>query len=632
MDIMNTNFRYIIILLLANLLFLSSEANGQNLSPASGEINGHQWVDLGLPSGLKWATCNVGASTPEDPGDYFAYGEVSEKDSYVFNNSINLQKEIRHISGRSEYDAATVHWGKEWRIPTYHEVDELEYNCKMEWTTINGKNGYKFTSLINGASIFLPATGLVDGTQPEFTQECGWYWYSGFQDPTDFERPPYAPSFTFSANSRYRGFNARYIGQCIRPVSGRNRHVENPQTGTTAGHEWVDLGLPSGIRWATCNVGASSPTKRGKHFSWGETTSKSSYTTSKLSEMDVEDIAGNPAYDAATAAWGKNWRMPTEENFRELTRYCNWEHVDIDGVYGMLITSIQNNKSIFLPATGYIEGTTLNLGKKNGFYWASTPDRDWNTRACGFTYGFPLDGEFNGGGSRESGRCVRPVTDNPPMEANEIVPYDGEIGGHRWVDLGLPSGLKWATYNVGATSAAQLGRLFKWGEIYDVFDKRPKNNLSKKPIRDIQGNPAYDAARANWGGTWRLPSEEDFQELIDNCTIAFAYICGTRGFKLTSKINGKYVFLPEAGCDRSGYQEAFFDLGWGNCEYWSSTSKDIYLYTYEDVGVSLSIVQNLSIENWVEEKKAYDNRYVGKLIKIEGGPRWYSRAIRPVSD
>ena len=58
---MNTNFRYIIILLLANLLFLSSEANGQNLSPASGEINGHQWVDLGLPSGLKWATCGKGA-------------------------------------------------------------------------------------------------------------------------------------------------------------------------------------------------------------------------------------------------------------------------------------------------------------------------------------------------------------------------------------------------------------------------------------------------------------------------------------------------------------------------------------------------------------------------------------------
>ena len=625
MDIMNTNFRYIIILLLANLLFLSSEANGQNLSPASGEINGHQWVDLGLPSGLKWATCNVGASTPEDPGDYFAYGEVSEKDSYVFNNSINLQKEIRHISGRSEYDAATVHWGKEWRIPTYHEVDELIYNCRMEWTTINGKNGYKLTSLINGASIFLPATGLVDGTQPEFTQECGWYWYSGFKDPSEYEEPPYAPSFTFSANSRYRGFNARYIGQCIRPVSGRNRHVENPQTGTTAGHEWVDLGLPSGIRWATCNVGASSPTKRGKHFSWGETASKSSYTTSKLSEMDVEDIAGNPAYDAATAAWGKNWRMPTEENFRELKKYCSWDYVDIDGVCGLLFTSLQNNKSIFIPATGYIEGTTLNHGKTNGFYWSSTPDRDWNTAAYGFTYRHGY-GIFPGGGSRESGRCVRPVTDNPPMEANEIVPYDGEIGGHRWVDLGLPSGLKWATYNVGATSAEQLGRLFKWGEIYDIYDKRPKNNLSKKPIRDIQGNPAYDAARANWGETWRLPSEEDFQELLDNCTIAFAYICGTRGFKLTSKINGKYIFLPEAGHDSTG-NETWHGIGWRHCVYWSSTSKDLYYYTYEDVGVSLTIYQDLSVENWDK-----DNSYVGRIIKLEGGPRSYASAVRPVSD
>ena len=622
---MNTNFRYIIILLLANLLFLSSEANGQNLSPASGEINGHQWVDLGLPSGLKWATCNVGASTPEDPGDYFAYGEVSEKDSYVFNNSINLQKEIRHISGRSEYDAATVHWGKEWRIPTYHEVDELIYNCRMEWTTINGKNGYKLTSLINGASIFLPATGLVDGTQPEFTQECGWYWYSGFKDPSEYEEPPYAPSFTFSANSRYRGFNARYIGQCIRPVSGRNRHVENPQTGTTAGHEWVDLGLPSGIRWATCNVGASSPTKRGKHFSWGETASKSSYTTSKLSEMDVEDIAGNPAYDAATAAWGKNWRMPTEENFRELIEYCSEEYVDIDGVKCLLLTSLQNNKSIFIPATGYIEGTTLNHGKTNGFYWSSTPDRDWNTAAYGFTYRHGY-GIFPGGGSRESGRCVRPVTDNPPMEANEIVPYDGEIGGHRWVDLGLPSGLKWATYNVGATSAEQLGRLFKWGEIYDIYDKRPKNNLSKKPIRDIQGNPAYDAARANWGETWRLPSEEDFQELLDNCTIAFAYICGTRGFKLTSKINGKYIFLPEAGHDPTG-NETWHGIGWRHCVYWSSTSKDLYYYTYEDVGVSLTIYQDLSVEN-----RDKDNSYVGRIIKLEGGPRSYASAVRPVSD
>lgn len=199
------------------------------------------------------------------------------------------------------------------------------------------------------------------------------------------------------------------------------------------------------------------------------------------------------------------------------------------------------------------------------------------------------------------------------------------------MDLGLPSGLKWATYNVGATSAAQLGRLFKWGEIYDIYDKRPKNNLSKKPIRDIQGNPAYDAARANWGETWRLPSEEDFQELPDNCTIAFAYICGTRGFKLTSKINGKYIFLPEAGHDSNG-NEPWHGIGWRHCVYWSSTSKDLYYYTYEDVGVSLTIYQDLSLGYWDKERKEYDNRYVGRIIKLEGGPRRHASAVRPVSD
>ena len=199
------------------------------------------------------------------------------------------------------------------------------------------------------------------------------------------------------------------------------------------------------------------------------------------------------------------------------------------------------------------------------------------------------------------------------------------------MDLGLPSGLKWATYNVGATSAEQLGRLFKWGEIYDIYDKRPKNNLSKKPIRDIQGNPAYDAARANWGETWRLPSEEDFQELLDNCTIAFAYICGTRGFKLTSKINGKYIFLPEAGHDSTG-NETWHGIGWKHCVYWSSTSKDLYYYTYEDVGVSLTIYQDRSVGYWDKERREYDNRYVGRIIKLEGGSRRYASAVRPVSD
>ena len=150
--------------------------------------------------------------------------------------------------------------------------------------------------------------------------------------------------------------------------------------------------------------------------------------------------------------------------------------------------------------------------------------------------------------------------------------------------------------------------------------------MSKKPIRDIQGNPAYDAARANWGETWRLPSEEDFQELLDNCTIAFAYICGTRGFKLTSKINGKYIFLPEAGHDSTGYG-TWHGIGWRHCVYWSSTSKDIYLYTYEDVGVSLSIYQDRLAGGRGKAKSS-----VGRIIKLEGGPRSYASAVRPVSD
>ena len=73
-------------------------------------------------------------------------------------------------------------------------------------------------------------------------------------------------------------------------------------------------------------------------------------------------------------------------------------------------------------------------------------------------------------------------------------------------------------------------------------------------------------------------------------------------------------------------------IGWRHCVYWSSTSKDLYYYTYEDVGVSLTISQDRSVGYWDKERQEYDNRYVGRIIKLEGGPRWHASAVRPVSD
>lgn len=154
--------------------------------------NGHEFVDLGLS--VKWATCNVGANTPEEYGDYFAWGETKPKDNYSWstykwcNGSMdNLTKYC--IEPDSDYgivdnktvldiedDAAHVNWGGAWRMPTIEDVQELINNCSWTWATQNGVNGCILTSKINGNSIFFPAAGYRENSH--FFDLFGFYWSS----------------------------------------------------------------------------------------------------------------------------------------------------------------------------------------------------------------------------------------------------------------------------------------------------------------------------------------------------------------------------------------------------------------------------------------------------------------------
>lgn len=139
----------------------------------------HEYVDLGLPSGTLWATMNVGANSPEEYGDYFAWGETEEKDEYNWstykwcNGDYNkLTKYCNNSSygnngftdGKTELDpeddAATANWGPEWRMPSQEQMQELIDNVTWQWTTVNGVNGQMITSNVNGASLFLPASGI----------------------------------------------------------------------------------------------------------------------------------------------------------------------------------------------------------------------------------------------------------------------------------------------------------------------------------------------------------------------------------------------------------------------------------------------------------------------------------------
>ena len=176
------------------------------------KINGHEYVDLGLS--VKWATCNVGASKPEDYGNYYAWGETSTKSSYTSDNSKTYGKQMNDIKGNSQYDAARANWGGTWRLPTKAELEELKNKCTWRWTTQNGVKGYKVTGP-NGNSIFLPVAGYRSGSSLDYAGVYGGYWSS-----TPYESDIFRAYYLyFSSGGQSVDWRSRFHGRSVRPVA-----------------------------------------------------------------------------------------------------------------------------------------------------------------------------------------------------------------------------------------------------------------------------------------------------------------------------------------------------------------------------------------------------------------------------
>ena len=158
----------------------------------------------------------------------------------------------------------------------------------------------------------------------------------------------------------------------------------------------------------------------------------------------------------------------------------------------------------------------------------------------------------------------------PAKPAAKPRPTTGTLNGYDWVDLGLS--VKWATKNVGADSPSDYGGYFAWGEISTKSSYTKDNSKTyNKPMGDIAGNSQYDTARANWGSTWRMPTEKEFQELSDQCTWTWTSQGGHAGYRVTSKTNGNSIFLPAAGY-RDG-QSLHYVGSYGH--YWSAGPNSI---------------------------------------------------------
>ena len=437
----------------------------------------HEYVDLGLPSGLLWATCNVGANAPEEYGDYFAWGETQPKDTYFWDNyqfgsGYNQLTKYCYDSYYGyngftdtltvllpEDDAAMANWGTDWRIPTYEEWSELIYYTTKTQTTQNGVYGTLFTGE-NGNSIFLPAAGNKYNELSNDVAQFGYYWSNKLYNsyPSASWYFTCNPEGTYYLNFIYE----RFVGRSVRAVRtvplafyeinataypeeggwvyGADTYREGAECTLTAEanegyafmywtedgevvstdatytftvnenrdlvanyvfdngtyHEYVDLGLPSGLLWSTCNLGANLPEDYGNYYAWGETQPKDIYNWSTYQYCNgdyntLTKYCNNSSYgyngftdnlitlrpddDAATTNWGNGWRMPTEAEWQELLDNTTITWTQQNGVYGRLFTA-SNGNSLFLPAAGYRWDGELNSAGSSSIYWSSSLNTD----------------------------------------------------------------------------------------------------------------------------------------------------------------------------------------------------------------------------------------------------------------
>ena len=238
-----------------------------------------------------------------------------------------------------------------------------------------------------------------EGTMPSVTFEQNTYQY--------------IPNNTFTHSTLvFKGWNTKADGSGDSYTNGQyfyaNQNMtlyaqweESKGTGTANGHEWVDLGLPSGTKWATTNVGASSPEGYGNYYAWGETTTKSTYNWSNYkwcngSSSSMTKYCTSSSYgtvdnkttldlsdDAAYVNWGSSWRMPTKAEQDELrnTNYTTWTWTTQNGVKGYKVTSKTNGNSVFLPAAGCrVDSSLINAGS-NGNYWSSSLNTSYSSDA-----------------------------------------------------------------------------------------------------------------------------------------------------------------------------------------------------------------------------------------------------------
>lgn len=634
-------------------------------------------VDLGLS--VKWAKANI--RFEEGKSLLIGWGDVSGK---VQSTDMAYYPMLDYYDNivNGEYDMARALLGDGWRLPSEKEVRELIDSC--EWKAVyndldNSFMGYDVVGP-SGESIFMPVTGKRKGMKTDNVLS-GYYWtgiispdpnlarYLSFVAPqtegnddseeettVDTEEPVLLSAGEVASISE----DYRYMGFAVRPVygpykvgvsvnvnvafeikphtamitavfagdlkdieefglrystseedvinaSGSVETISLPgselekdgihtfsltglgygqtyyyQAYANVAHadsvsdiksfvssakysvQWVDLGLPSGLLWAEYNLSATDANDNGRLYGWADpeevSTDQGSYPW--LVEDSPEDIASTE-YDVVQKVLGGDAHLPNTYDFLELKKECSWTYEPGDAVtpVGWYVEGPNGNK-IFMPMAGNRQGDGSSYRDGTvAYFWTSENYSNLQAKC----YTFSTSAGVNGKISNENkylGMSIRPVSGvsnsydpyNPPKIEN---PSDSDKYA---VDLGLS--VEWSSVNVGANSPEQSGDLYAWGETSPKTEYTLDNYkyyvggkyivLGQDDTADI-ANTEYDVAHVEWGGDWMMPNEIQWNELMSECNWTWETENGVPGYRVTSKINGKSIFLAAPFDDQGSY-------------------------------------------------------------------------------
>ena len=462
----------------------------------------HEYVDLGLS--VLWATCNVGADNPEEPGDFYAWGETSTKMSYKESNykwsKGSDNKLTKYCSDKNdgykkfvdnkmvldpEDDVAHIKWGVGWRMPTKDELQELKDNCTWTWDSINGMKGYRVTSNMPGytdRSIFLPAAGgdggiMINGAsdsnqRPQRTIYTGNYMANSVHTPRE------EPGIVLT-RTMYWADALSFL--CI-------EELDFSRT----------IAVTSVNRYGRHSVRAVMPPSKADEWQ------------SHLS-LAVKQESVTLVKDAFLA-------------LNVIMRYDGKECI-----YPLAYESDNPN-----VASVSNDGTVLAISKGTAHITASF-------RSLSIQYTVTvIDHSDTEHEYVDLGLSVKWATCNVGATKPE------EYGAH---------------YAWGEVVSKPFFSLWEYRfikqDIYQYTKYCTKKENGYKGFTDNKTvlDPEDDAAHVNWGAHWRMPTVQEWQELKDNCTWTFETLNGINGFRVTSNKPGytdRSIFLPASGSQSGG--------------------------------------------------------------------------------